>query len=87
MPNQQDCFPALEAEGCIAFCCFPCSILGSVTEPKFLFYAIHSSSRVTGALTTVTVTIVSSAPVGAPSELRILGMVGSGVVAGASDLI
>jgi hypothetical protein len=33
---------------------------------------------VLGSLSTITVSIVASAPIGAPSELRITGMLGSG---------
>jgi len=81
VPNQQDCFDALQSQGCLAFCCFPCSIMGSVVEPQFLVSSITPSSLVLGALSTITVSIVASAPVGAPSELRLTGMLGSGALA------
>jgi hypothetical protein len=46
VPNQQDCFTALEndgarREGCLLWCCYPCSMLGSVIEPFFVSYVIR----------------------------------------------
>ena len=52
VPAQQRCFDATRAEGCIGFCCFPCSILGATVEPEFLMYTVAASSRVLGAIYT-----------------------------------
>ena len=63
VPGQERCFDATVAEGCIGFCCFPCSILGATVEPEFLMYTVAASSRVLGAWSTITVSVVASAPV------------------------